>query len=175
VEPELVLEPNFLQDATQLYSSLVETVAWEEHIKARKTATFGTPYNYSGIIYTAVPMHSLLVPIVHQLTSRLRFEPNNCLLNYYETGDSTMGFHADSTVDLAPDTGIAIISLGAQRSITFRHGIDREKKFHYPLPNGSLLYMSQEIQQNWQHAILKQPETGGRISLTFRQLLSSAL
>jgi len=32
------------------------------------------------------------------------------------------------------------------------------------------LYVPPEIQEDWRHAIRKQPETGGRISLTFRQV-----
>ena len=40
----------------------------------------------------------------------------------------------------------------------------------YPLPCGSLLYMTAEVQAGWKHAILPRPGAGGRISLTFRRL-----
>jgi alkylated DNA repair dioxygenase AlkB len=83
-----------------------------------------------------------------------------------------MGFHADSTAELAEGTGIAIVSLGARRSITFQYKRGAKEEFEYPLVSGSLLYMSPEMQQDWRHAIRKQPEAGGRISLTFRQIAS---
>ena len=169
-EPHLLVQNDFVPDAASLYETLASSVQWEEHIRARKNASFGQAYNYSRITYADKPMHPLLVPIVDALEQRLGFRPNNCLLNFYETGDSSMGYHSDSTEELAPDTGVAIVSLGAERSITFRSKEDVEEKYHYPLPSGSLLYMSQEVQHEWKHAILKQPEVGGRISLTFRRL-----
>lgn len=170
-EPELLYEDNFVPNADALFVALVSGVEWEEHIKARKTASFGRAYNYSRINYADKPMHPLLVPIVEQLEARIGFRPNNCLLNFYESGDSTMGYHSDSTEELSPGTGVAIVSPGAERSITFRSKEDVEQRHEYPLRSGSLLYMGQDVQYQWKHAILKQAETGSRISLTFRSLL----
>ena len=82
-----------------------------------------------------------------------------------------MGFHSDSSEALAPETGVAIISLGDVRSIVFRSKADRSVEFSYPLPSGSLLYMTKEIQDHWLHAIPKAPGAGERISLTFRAIV----
>ena len=172
-EPNLLHVAAFVSAPQALYDTLVSEVAWEEHIKARKTASFGEAYNYSQITYAVKPMHPLLVPIVDKLEQTLGSRPNNCLLNYYESGDSSMSYHSDSTEELTPGTGVAIVSLGAERSITFRSIADSEEKYHYPLPSGSLLSMSQEIQHTWKHAILKQVAAEGRISLTFRSLKPS--
>lgn len=169
-EPTIQIEDGFVENADALYTHLVATVAWDERMQARKTASVGRAYNYSGMTYPDTPMPEALSPIVARLTERLGFAPNNCLMNYYESGDATMGFHSDSTEELAPGTGVAIVSLGAERSITFRNKEDRSVWYHYPLRSGSLLYMSDAVQAEWQHAIRKQAETGGRISLTFRRL-----
>ncbi len=169
-QPELLQQVDFVADPDALYQTLVSEVVWEEHIKARKTASFGEAYNYSRITYAVTPMHPLLVPLVDHLEATLGFRPNNCLLNFYEDGGSTMGYHSDSTEELAPGTGVAIVSLGAERSITFRSIADSEEKHPYPLQSGSLLFMSQQIQHDWKHAVLKQDNVGGRISLTFRQI-----
>ncbi len=170
-EPALLQRADFVADPDTLYQTLVSEVAWEEHIKARKTASFGQAYNYSRITYAVTPMHPRLVPIVDHLEATLGFRPNNCLLNFYEDGTSTMGYHSDSTEELAPGTGVAIVSLGAVRSLTFRSKTDDAEKHSYLLKSGSLLYMSQAIQDDWKHAILKQDNVGSRISLTFRQLI----
>jgi len=45
-----------------------------------------------------------------------------------------------------------------------------KEEFDFSLVSGSRLYMPPEIQEDWRHAIRKQPETGGRTSLTFRQI-----
>ena len=172
-EPDLLHIADFVSAPQELYNTLVSEAAWEEHLKARKTASFGEAYNYSRITYAVKPMHPLLVPVVDKLEQTLAFRPNNCLLNYYESGESSMGYHSDSTEELMPGTGVAIVSLGTERSITFRSIANAEEKYLYPLPSGSLLYMSQEIQHTWKHAILKQVAAEGRISLTFRSLKPS--
>lgn len=174
-EPDLLQQTDFISEPNALYDALVRDVEWEEHIKTRKTASFGHAYNYSQITYADKPMHPLLVPVVDKLERTIGFRPNNCLLNFYESGDSSMGYHSDSTEELSLGTGVAIVSLGTERSITFRSKADSEEKYHYPLKSGSLLYMSQEIQHEWKHAVLKQPDVGGRISLTFRSLEQPAV
>ena len=140
-------------------------------MRARKTASFGVAYNYSQIDYPVVPMRPDLDVICHQIQHELGFLPNNCLLNYYLDGDSSMGFHSDSSEELAPGTGVAIVSLGAVRSIVYRSKSDRHVQVDYPLPSGSLLYMSDDVQQHWLHAIPKAADVGERISLTFRQII----
>jgi alkylated DNA repair dioxygenase AlkB len=71
---------------------------------------------------------------------------------------------------LTPGTGVAIVSLGATRSIVYRNKIDKACEFSYPLEEGSLLYMAQEMQVDWLHAIPKEKDIGERISLTFRHI-----
>ncbi len=173
-EPDLLIQENFIAEPETLYQALASGVVWDEQIRARKTASFGQAYNYSGISYDVKPLDPLLIPVVDALENKLGFRPNNCLLNFYETGDSTMGYHSDSTEELVPGTGVAIVSLGTERKITFRGKANTEERFHYPLRSGSLLYMSQEVQHQWKHAILKQASAGGRISLTFRAIQTPA-
>ena len=170
LEPDLLIRDNFISHTDALYDTLVSEVQWDKSIRARKTANFGQAYNYSALTYAVTPIHPLLVPLVDRLEQTIGFRPNNCLLNFYESGTTTMGYHADSTEELTPGTGIAIVSLGAERSITFRSKANLEEKYHYPLKSGSLLYMTQEIQHFWKHAILRQEESDGRISLTFRSI-----
>lgn len=81
-----------------------------------------------------------------------------------------MGYHADATDDLEDGTGIAVVSLGAERCISFRSERDKKVIEHYTLGSGSLLYMCPEMQLVWKHAILATEGVGGRISLTFRRM-----
>jgi alkylated DNA repair dioxygenase AlkB len=82
-----------------------------------------------------------------------------------------MGFHSDSIAELEPGTGIAVVSLGAERTITFQRIDDKMVCESYRLPTGSLLWMCPEMQAEWRHAILADKDaTGGRISLTFRRM-----
>jgi hypothetical protein len=162
---------DFLPESHALYEHLAASVTWDTRIRARKSACFGLPYNYSGIEWPATPFPDAIAPLLARVSAEVRFEPNNCLANFYPDGKSTMGFHSDSTAELEPGTGIAVLSLGAERTITFRRVDDKSVCEHHSLPSGSLLWMSSEMQADWRHAILaEETATGGRISLTFRRI-----
>lgn len=84
-----------------------------------------------------------------------------------------MGFHSDDTTHLIPETGVAIISLGSTRAISYRAIEDHSIIHHFDLNSGSLLYMDDQVQQKWQHAIRRAGGAGPRISLTWRAIKDS--
>ncbi|MBV6625765.1 MAG: alpha-ketoglutarate-dependent dioxygenase AlkB [Rivularia sp. (in: Bacteria)] len=170
-EPELLFIDNFIENSHGLFAFLRDNIVWDERIKARKTASFGVAYDYSNITYPQVEMHPVFIPICHKIAASLEFLPNNCLLNYYPDGNSSMGYHSDSAKELKIGTGVAIISLGCERYISFRSKADKEIKFQYLLASGILLYMDKAVQDNWMHAIPKQNSAGERISLSFRYIV----
>jgi len=172
MKPEILIVDDFLKDHAELFAVLQEAVRWDESMAARKTASFGVPYNYSQMSYPAAPMHPALVPVVVSLQERLDVSFNNCLLNYYETGENRMGFHSDDTSDLVEGSGVAIISLGTQRDITYRKKDNKEIQVSFALKPGSLLYMDSILQTEWTHAIKKDKCAGTRISLTWRAFSS---
>jgi alkylated DNA repair dioxygenase AlkB len=165
------LRADFLPESLVLYDHLERSITWDTRLRARKSMSFGVPYNYSGIVWPLAPFPDALVPVLSRVAAEVGFEPNNCLANFYPTGESTMGFHSDSTAELEPGTGIAVLSLGAERTITFRRAEDKTVSESHRLRSGSLLWMCPEMQTGWRHAILADPAaTGGRISLTFRRM-----
>ncbi|XZE37224.1 alpha-ketoglutarate-dependent dioxygenase AlkB [Pirellulaceae bacterium SH501] len=109
-----------------------------------------------------------LQALLVMLEKRLNIQFNNCLLNFYETGDNTMGFHSDETTGLVSGTGVAIVSLGSIRDITYRSKSQPQIQRSFPLRPGSLLYMDDVVRENWTHAIKRQKDAGPRISLTWR-------
>lgn len=161
----------FIENPTILFNWLISNVTWGERMSARKTASYGHAYNYSQISYPYKEPLPQLEEIIKKLDPIIGFKPNNCLLNYYLDGKSKMGFHSDQTDILVKDTGIAIISLGETRILKFRNIKNHEQVLNYELAAGSLVYMTQEIQNEWQHSIPKSDTENGRISLTFRQLI----
>ena len=171
MKPDIRIIEDFIVAPNQLFDELIETVVWDERMKARKTASFGVSYDYSGIDYPQVEMPKQLSSLCEGIDLILGFKPNNCLLNYYIDGDSTMGFHSDSSEELMEGTGVAIVSLGSERTIWYRSKENKEIKIPYKLKSGALLYMGNEVQVKWMHAILKESNVGSRISLTFRHII----
>lgn len=168
--PNIELFTDFIPDPQALFEGLQQSVQWDERMRARKTASFGAPYDYSQITYPAQPMPEELERLCSLIEQQLGFRPNNCLINYYPDGSSSMGFHSDAKEQMVEGTGVAIVSLGCARPIVYRHKQDRSLEFSYLLGSGSMLYMSDEVQTQWLHAIPKAPDAGERISLSFRLL-----
>jgi alkylated DNA repair dioxygenase AlkB len=171
-ELDLVYVDNFIPDPDGLLSRLLSETAWDERMRARKTASFGVPYNYSGMEYPTVPFPAEVTEVARRIEARLGVLPNNCLANYSPDGESTMGFHRDALDNLVPGTGVAVVSLGAARMLTFRKIGDKSTEHSVRLSGGSLLYMPPEVQNDWRHGVRAEPAAGPRISLTFRCVLA---
>lgn len=137
---------------------------------ARKTASFGEAYNYSQIEYPYQEFLPELKEINQKVSPIIGFEPNNCLINYYLDGKSKMGYHSDQIDILEPQTGVAIISVGAVRTLKFRNILNPELFESFELTAGSLIYMTQEVQKIWQHSIPQSNTEEGRISITLRKM-----
>lgn len=164
--------PGVVGDPEGLLEAVADEVDWTDQMRARRTASMGRPYNYAGASYPETGWHPAVWALAEQLAPLVGFLPTNCLLNQYPTGDHTIGWHADDVTILAPGTGIAIVSLGAVRTLQLRGG--EAPAFEYtslPLASGSLLFMSQELQHTHRHGIKRQPGAGLRVSLTFREIV----
>jgi len=160
----------FIDEPDALFGLLVADVRWDERMVARKTASFGKAYNYSQIDYPYQEFLPELSAINDKIKTTIGWEPNNCLINYYVDGQSKMGYHSDQTDILEEGTGIVIVSVGEMRVLRFRNIADQGMFLDYELEPGSLVYMTQEVQREWQHAIPKKDTDKGRISLTFRRM-----
>lgn len=167
---DILYKENFVQDPAGLFDFLVTHVHWDERMHARKTASFGHAYNYSQMEYPYQAFLPELEKINEKLEPVIGFKPNNCLINYYPDGKSSMGFHSDQTDILETGTGIAIVSIGETRMLRFKKIAEPDIMIDYTLVPGSLVYMTQEVQKEWQHAVPKADTDSSRISLTFRKL-----
>ena len=105
--PDILIEEGFLNHSEALLETLKNKISWDERMRARKTASVGIPYNYSGMEYPVTEMLPELLPICQKIQEKLHFYPNNCLVNYYPDGESSMGFHSDATESLAEGTGVS--------------------------------------------------------------------
>ena len=168
--PSIRYVANAVSDPDVAFARLVEEVPWLDTMRARRTASFGRAYNYSGQVYPSAPMPDLIKSLADVARALAGHDFDNCLCNLYESGENTMGFHADSYDELEPDSLIAIASFGAARPLVFRSR-DRAQLQSYPMESGSILLMDRATQDKWQHALPRSPGAGPRISLTFRRFI----
>jgi len=162
---------NFIENPSSLFQYLRDHVEWDTRMSARKTASFGKAYNYSQMCYPFQEFNDELIFILDKIENALGFRPNNCLINYYLNGKSKMGFHSDQTDILMPNTGVGIVSIGETRILRFRNIENKDIMNDFSLPEGSFIYMKNEVQDLWQHAIPKSDTENGRMSLTFRRMI----
>lgn len=138
------------------------------------------------------PFSPFVSHIRSQVEERLGHPLNHVLIQMYRDGTDHITEHSDKTLDIAPDSFIANVSLGAQRTMVFRtkkqprvEGASESvamprTSYRAPLPHNSVCKMGLVTNMRWLHGIRqdKRPTTekseaeleygGERISLTFR-------
>ncbi|MFT3899913.1 MAG: alpha-ketoglutarate-dependent dioxygenase AlkB [Gordonia sp. (in: high G+C Gram-positive bacteria)] len=86
----------------------------------------------------------------------------------YRDGNDSVAWHGDRIGrGRHSDTLVAIVSLGAPRSLLLRPR-DGGSSRRFPLGSGDLLVMGGSCQRTWDHAVPKERCAGARISIQFR-------
>lgn len=182
---KITLITDFIAAATarQYYQALLEQTPWQQdslNFGGRKVpiprlqAWYGdkkSRYGYSGVALEPMPWTPLLLEMRGAIEEFADTHFNSVLLNFYRDGNDSVAWHSDDESELGHDPLIASLSLGCIRRFELKHRHRKLPKSVCDLPNGSLLVMGKGVQQNWQHAVPKQPGiTEGRINLTFRTI-----
>jgi len=133
----------------------------------------GADYRYSGVRHRPTPWLPVLTQLKQELEAACQCSFNSVMANLYRNGQDSMGCHADDEKELGENPVIASLSLGASRTLRFKH-VDRGAKMDIDLENGDLLLMAGCIQQHWRHELPKtRKPKSARINLTFRKIQSS--
>jgi alkylated DNA repair dioxygenase AlkB len=180
------LYPDFFSQklADIYFRKLQDSLDWKQEpirmfgkmvMQPRLTALYGDPdrpYGYSGIAMNALDWTSELRGMKERLQEFSGIEFTHVLCNYYRDGQDSMGWHRDNEAVLGKNPSIASITFGATRLFQVRHYETKSHKIDIPLTHGSLLMMSGESQNHWEHQIPKTKKVfGPRINLTFRKLV----
>jgi len=188
-QAEVILYERFLDpiSADHYCQRLIEETQWHQpeilmfgrrKKSPRLAAWYGDEnafYTYSGVTNSPLLWTPALSELKNLLQQVVQHEFNSVLINLYRDGNDAMGWHSDDEPELGDQPVIASVSLGASRSFLFRHK-NAEKgapSTKLQLHHGSLLTMSGNTQQYWQHSVsrTKKPITQ-RVNLTFRRVLS---
>ncbi len=171
--------------ANRLFEQLITTTNWQQdtitiygkkHLVPRLTAWYGDadkPYTYSGIQMNPKPWTIALNEIKQKVESEAATTFTSVLINYYRTGQDSMGWHRDNEKELGANPVIASVSFGQTRPFHLRHKFKKElPKLIIPLTHGSLLLMKGETQHYWEHQVPKSAKAlEPRINLTFRKII----
>lgn len=152
------------------------TVAWEDRNDSRLLAWYGLfDYKYPGVSHAAQPIPETLGGLSERVISSLPsgVAPegfDGALLNRYENGRDFVDFHADDEPSLRAQYPVAIVSLGAPRSLLLRpHARALHPGYAYRLTHGSLFVSGGLVQNRWHHAVPVEPQCAQvRVSITLR-------
>lgn len=170
-----------VEEADRLKIHLLETAPWKQRnqkmydktvITPRLTAWYGDrPKSYQSggsdleFNYWTPELHSLK----ERIEKEFGYQFNGVLLNLYRDHNDSVAWHRDKDNRYGDRPVIASISLGQTRNFDFRKIDHHQSKYSLPLPNGSLLIMKGDLQENWEHRIAKSNvRMEPRINLTFR-------
>lgn len=177
--------PGFLSPTAsdQLIARSLREIAWaQDHIKLfgksmpvpRMSAWFSSisaSYRYSGLVHQPQVMPNFVRELLREVSKRTEINFNSILVNLYQDGTQSMGWHADDEPELGPDVSIASLSVGAERELRFRHRHDKDLRLAISLEHGSLLMMYPPLQEYWLHELPKRRSiTEPRINFSFRVL-----
>lgn len=171
-------QPEFLApaEAENLFRWMQTDISWQTetislygkvHQVPRLIAWIGEQglnYRYSGKSHAGEGWPSQLGQLRTRVSRELGETPNFLLLNRYQDGSDSMGWHRDD--ETGHGTTIASLSLGATRKFLIREeGAPRSQSL--TLTSGSLLLFDGRVR----HALPKtRRRIGERINLTFRVL-----
>lgn len=175
---------NFLsrEEADGLKDHLLKTATWEQRTQKMYDKTVLTPrltawYGDQNKSYESADNNTsstnLWIPELLSLKERIEkefgYRFNGVLLNLYRDNNDSVAWHRDKENRYGKRPVIASISLGQTRNFDFRKRDHHQSKYGLPLPNGSLLIMKGDLQENWEHRIAKSTvRMKERINLTFR-------
>lgn len=170
------------KEADQLKDHLLKTAPWEQRtqkmydkmvITPRLTAWYGdNNKSYESAdnnTSSTNPWTPELLYLKEKIEREFGHKFNGVLLNLYRDNNDSVAWHRDKESRYGKRPVIASLSLGQTRNFDFRKKDHHQSKYSLPLPNGSLLIMKGDLQENWEHRIAKSNlPMKERINLTFR-------
>jgi alkylated DNA repair dioxygenase AlkB len=175
--------------ASKYLAKLLAEVPWkQEHMMLygrvqqarRRVCAYGDPgvsLGYGGKRTVALPWSATMLKLKRKIEEATGEQFNYVLLNLYENGRDTIGYHADDVTDLAPQSTIASLSLGATRDFLLKPESDEAKAStggktrKVTLESGSLLCMGGNTQKHYKHSVPpRKAVLDPRVNATFRQV-----
>ncbi|KAL5262654.1 hypothetical protein ACHWQZ_G008151 [Mnemiopsis leidyi] len=117
-----------------------------------------------------IPVEGYLAEIVEKVRQEYPFyQFNSVLVTKYADGHSHLPMHSDDELDIADNSHILTVSLGASRTVNFQRKMGGDT-VSLPIKHGQVFVMSAESQNDYRHGIPRDFGKKLRVSLTFRNI-----
>ncbi|KAK6538643.1 hypothetical protein TWF694_010221 [Orbilia ellipsospora] len=121
-------------DTPTLFPQLLRSVRWETFSKNRQIAIIHRPSdtnNDTPLVRTTTayqtpsqpfsPLHDTIISSIREVSGIENLTLNHAMMEIYDSRYTTMGFHTDQALDLAPDSYICLFS-------SYEHGADEHAR-----------------------------------------------
>ena len=168
------LRPAWIAGADALFGRLAETVPWRAERRHMYDRVVDVPRLLSFYAEGEPLPDPMLDDAKRALDEHYAAELGEPFrtagLCLYRDGRDSVAWHGDTIGrGSTQDTMVAIVSLGAPRSLLLRPRSGGGPTLRHDVGHGDLLVMGGSCQRTWEHAILKSTRaTGPRISVQFR-------
>lgn len=144
----IIYTPLFLENADKLFNTILQQTSWAKINYFKR--------HISHYKYNIHELNIILLDIEKQFSRKV----TGAFLNYYEDGNEYAPYHADKY-----DCDTCLISLGTTRVLRYKENTTQEN-IDYILNNGDLLFIPNEINNNYKHSLLKTKKVNkARISI----------
>ncbi|MCL1127062.1 alpha-ketoglutarate-dependent dioxygenase AlkB family protein [Shewanella surugensis] len=131
----------------------------------------GCDYVFSSLYIKALPWPLYANKLRDKLQRDFGFNANGVLVNRYNDGVDSMGWHSDDEPEIQPRSDIVSVSLGASRDFFIRHK-KTQQQHKIMLNSGDMLIMNWPMQDEWEHSLPKRKRVEApRYNFTFRCVL----
>lgn len=137
----------------------------------RYSQSYGKDYIYSNTISKSLPFTENLTKYVIY-ANNMGNNYNMALVNWYENGNSYIGWHSDNEKQIKKQSSIMSITFGAERDFQIREKTNKKNKINIKLENNSYLIMGGDFQKEFQHQLPKRLKCKEkRINITLREFI----
>jgi alkylated DNA repair dioxygenase AlkB len=155
--------------AARWFSTLLEGIDWHASSRMMYERMVGVPRLHSHYAVGDRSLPKVLRAALEVVRTQVNAPFNSIGLNFYRDEHDSVAPHNDKLHELVSHQPIALLSLGATRTMVIRRKQPPHLKTELELEAGSLLLMGWNAQLHYDHGIpkLRQP-VGPRISVAFR-------
>ncbi|RDS83344.1 alpha-ketoglutarate-dependent dioxygenase AlkB [Dyella psychrodurans] len=155
--------------ASAWFSALRDAVDWHASARMMYERMVDVPRLHTHYTIDDPGLPDVLREALAVVGANVHASFNSIGLNFYRDEHDSVAPHNDKLHELVPHQPIALLSLGATRTMVIRRKLPPHLKTELELEAGSLLLMGWNAQLHYDHGIpkLRRP-VGPRISLAFR-------
>jgi alkylated DNA repair dioxygenase AlkB len=155
--------------AQRWFDELVETIDWRHERRPMYDRVVDVP-RLVAHFSAGSTLPDLVATMKARVEECLGLEFGSVGFNRYRDGRDSVAMHHDHKNEIEPRSPIALLSLGATRTMRLRTIETPRRTFAIALEPGSVLLMAGASQECWEHGIPKTTEpVGERISVAFRR------